>query len=576
MKINFTLFLLPLLFIVGLNVSCKKYYDPAQKFEEYEQEEEKTVSRKVLIISIDGLVGEELRDNVPTNIASMMETGKYSFQALTDENTSDAATWTTMMTGYHSGKHHVLDENYLPSEDPEHPHNELDFSPTIFNRIESQAPELRTATLVRSPTLANVLLMDADVIADYGTDAEVKNQAVELFESNGAHFTVLQFTDVLEAGAAGGFSMENPEYGAAIERVDGYIGEVLTSIENREEAEFENWLIILTSNHGGLAREYGGDSFQERNVFTLYYQTDLVGQEIVPDIISSPRFYGYDGQESGPNEGVRARNAVAEHEEDYNPSESEGLTIEAKIKVNRNESGNFSYSVPPFLSKTDGRTGSTPGWSFFRNGNNVAFWVADGSKAIEIAGGPVSVDDQWAHITGTIRPEGDQVTTAFYLDGVKMVEKTDALAIENIRSSSPLTFGFQPYVFLGGFIDLQMADVRIWSTVLTESEILVNARRVGVDAAHQKLASLKGYWPMDDGETTLRNEVSGMPAIQLQGPFQYKVTNNNLPYVDENSILMQNLDLPSQALYWLGIVQQESWALEGKPFLTNFELEFLK
>src|SRR5690606_18345972 len=111
MKLNFTALLLPLILVGGLVASCKKYENPPQKFEEYDQEEEKTVSRKVLVISMDGLVGEQLQDDVPTNIASMMETAKYSFQALTDENTSDAATWTTMMTGYHSGKHHVLDEN---------------------------------------------------------------------------------------------------------------------------------------------------------------------------------------------------------------------------------------------------------------------------------------------------------------------------------------------------------------------------------------------------------------------------------------------------------------------------------
>ena len=67
-----------------------------------------------------------------------------------------------------------------------------------------------------------------------------------------------------------------------------------------------------------------------------------------------------------------------------------------------------------------------------------------------------------------------------------------------------------------------------------------------------------------------------MPNINLQGDFQYKVTNNNLPYVDPNAILMQNLDISSQSLYWLGITPMENWALEGKPFLTNFEIEFLK
>ena len=576
MKCKPIVFILPFVLAMGWISSCKKYDNPAQKFEEYEQEGEKSVSRNVLIISIDGLVGQELKDQVPPTITRMMKNGKYSFQALTDENTSDAATWTTMMTGYNSGKHQVVDENYLPGEDPDHPHNELEFSPTVFNRIETQAPELRTAAIVRRSTLANVLLMDADMIADYDTDQAVRDRAIDLFAEDAAHFTVLQFTDVLEAGLASGFKMDNAEYRAAIERVDGYIGEILDALESRADAEYENWLVILTSNHGGLEDAYGGDSFQERNVFTLYYQKDLIGQELIPNILTSPRLYGYDGQESGPKEGVRARNEVVDNEEHYNPAQTGELTIEAKIKVNRNAEGSFSYSVPPFLSKTDARTGTTPGWSFFRNGNNIAFWVGDGNRAIEIAAGPVSVDDEWAHITATVKSQGDQVTTAFFINGVKAAENSGSLNINGIYSNSPLTFGFQPYVFLGGFIDLQMADVHIWDVALSDADILAHARRVGIDSEHEKYDHLKGYWPMDDGGSTLENKIAGMPDIDLQGPFTYKVTSNNLPYVDENSILMQNLDLPSQSLYWLGIVLQDSWALEGQSFLTNFELEFLK
>lgn len=562
--------------ILASGNSCTKYYNPPQIFEDYEQESEKSVKRKVLVISIDGLVGEEMKKKTPAKIASLMKKGKYSFQALTDENTSDAATWTTMMTGYSSSKHHVLDENFLPTENPDDPHGELEFSPTLFARIESQQPELSTVAMVRHESLATILLMDADQTNNYKSDEAVKNAAVDLLKKSAPDLFVLQFTDVLEAGKNGGFLMSNSKYQTALEKVDVYVDEVVKAVESRENAEFENWLVIITSNHGGLENEYGGDSFQERNIFTLYYQKYLKGQEIVPEIISSPRFYGYNGQENGPKEGVRARNDVAENEQDYNPNPETGLTIEAKIKVNRNAKGNFSYVYPPFLSKTDGRTGSTPGWSFFRGGNNVHFWMGDGGKSIEISAGPASIDDQWAHISSTIQKVDGGVKATLYINGVKASEKTDGLNIANIKSNSPLTFGFQPYVFLGEFIDLQISDVHIWNTVLTEGEILANSRRVGIAPEHAKYKNLKGFWPLNDGKRVLQNKIEGMPNINLQGDFQYKVTNNNLPYVDPNAILMQNLDISSQSLYWLGITPMENWALEGKPFLTNFEIEFLK
>jgi len=557
--------------------SCTKYNNPEPKFEEYEQEVEKTVKRKVLLISIDGLVGQELKKNVPTNIAALMKSSKYSFDALTDVNTSDPASWATMVTGYTSAKHHIENENYLPSANSEDPHGEVNFVPSVIYRLEDKQPSLRTSVIVQDEGLANILLMDADDNVLANSDEKVKEEAVSLFSKTAPDLSVVQFKDVLRAGVESGFSADAAEYSAAIERVDAYIGDIVNTLKARENYEYEDWLIIINSTHGGVGKSYGGSTFQERNIFSLYYQKDFKQEELVPEIIVSPHFYGYDGTESGPKEGVRARNTTAATgEENYNVAKTGKITIEAKIKVNKNAAGNWNYIYPPFLSKVANRSGSTAGWSFFRSGNNVAFWCADGSTAIEIAGGPVSINDEWAHITGTIEGIGNSVTAKFYVNGEKVNELTKDMNIANMLSTSPLTFGFQGSVFLGGFIDMHMTDVHIWNTVLSENEIRDNARRMGIEDNHTKYPHLVGFWPMDDGDGILRNKVQGMPNIPLQGNYQYKVTGNNLPFVDESAVLVQNIDVATQVFYWLGITPNDNWALEGSVFLSKYELEFLK
>lgn len=557
--------------------SCKKYYNPELKFEEYEQEQDKTVKRKVLIISVDGLVGKEIKKRVPANIAELMKTGKYSFDALTDINTSDAASWATMMTGYTSSKHHIESESYLPGANSDDPHGEVNFVPSFIYRLEDKEPSTRTSIVVQDAGLGNVLLMDADDNILVNSDEEVKKEAVSLLSKTSPDLMVVQFKDVLRAGISDGFSIEEATYADALTKVDTYIGEIIKTLKSKENYPYEDWLIVVNSNHGGVGKSYGGESFQERNIFTLYSQKDFKSLELVPDIIVSPRFYGYDGTESGPKEGVRARNLTeASGEINYNAAKTGKITIEAKVKTNKNAAGNWSYIYPPFISKLSGRTGSTPGWSFFRAGNNVAFWCGDGSTAIEITGGPVSINDQWTHITGTIEGIGSSVTSKFYINGTKVAELTKAMNINNITSTSPLTFGFQPYVFVGGFIDTHIADVHIWNTVLSEDEIRDNSRRIGVAEDHVKKANLVGYWPMDDGGNILYNKVQGMPNIPLQGNFQYKVLGNNLPFVDESSVLIQNTDVASQVFYWLGIKPNDTWALEGSVFLSKYEIEFLK
>lgn len=553
---------------------CTKYFDPEPKYEEYEQEEDLSVKRKVLLISIDGLVGEELKKDVPEYIAELMKSSKYSFAGLTDENTSDPSSWTTMMTGYSSDKHRVFDDSFLPAPKSDDPHSANNFAPSFIYRLEDQQSSLRTSVITQDDGVANVLLMDADDNLLVKGDDKVKEEAVKLLEKSAPDLLVLQFKDVLKAGVTSGFSADETDYAEAIKRVDGYIKEVVTALKSRETADLENWLVILTSSHGGDGKSYGGESFPERNIFSLYHQVYLSGDELIPELIVSPNFYGYDGAGMA---GVRARNgSQAIGEEHYNIAKTGEFTVEAKIKVNRNASGNFSYSWPPFLSKINARTGQTPGWSFFRNGNNVSFFCADGIKGIEITAGPISIDDTWTHISATVKKIDGKVVATFYVNGTKAAEKSDALNMANITSTSPLTFGFQPEVFSSAYLDCHLSDVHIWNKALSDDEVRVNANRIGLSEEESKSENLKGFWPMDDGGPILKNMVMGMPDMPLQGDYQYKVLANNLPYVDDKAILVQNIDIASNVFYWLGITPQDNWALEGKAFLSTFELEFLR
>lgn len=558
-------------FVLGLSFSCTKYDNPPVINEDYEVEVDTSVSRKVLVISIDGLVGQELEKNVPTNIAKLQENAKYSYSGISDEKSNDASTWASMMTGYSYNRHYINDENYLPEGDPNDPHGEVNFVESVLYRIENVKPSVRTSVITRSSGLANTLLMDADNSIHFNSDEEVKEEAVKSFSKEVTpDVTVLQFTSVLDAGKNAGFSIDKEEYASAITKVDGYIGDIFNTIKENENYKYEDWLIVVTSNHGGIGKEYGGSSFSERNIFSLYYHKDIVSQELNAELLTSPRLYG-------DASGVRGRNESALPEEvNYNFNETGELTIEAVVKVNKNGSGNYQYSWPPFLSKTNARTGTTAGWAFFRSGNNVSFFVADGNEKIEFGGGPVGVDEKWTHITGTIKENDGKVTAKFYINGTKVGEQTEELAADNITSTSPLTFGFQPEVFSSDFIDMQMADVKIWNTALSDDQIRQNSRRLGVPDDHPNLASLVGYWPMNDQDELLRNKVEGMPNIPLHGDYQYKVLANNMDYVDEGAILLTNYEVSSQILYWLEITIQDEWSLDGQVFLSQFELEFLK
>ncbi|MDY5948495.1 MAG: alkaline phosphatase family protein [Oscillospiraceae bacterium] len=80
-------------------------------------------------------------------------------------------------------------------------------------------------------------------------------------------FPIYEFPD--SAGHDTGFSTFNPEYQKAMYDNDIYAGEVIEAIKARKNYENEDWLIILTSDHGGFVTSHGGITIQERMTFIV-------------------------------------------------------------------------------------------------------------------------------------------------------------------------------------------------------------------------------------------------------------------------------------------------------------------
>src|SRR5690606_7869973 len=114
-----------------------------------------------------------------------------------------------------------------------------------------------------------------------------------LSKENVADLVIVQFKDVLRAGKEEGFDMSKAAYADAVERVDGYIGELVETIKKREDADYEEWLIIVTSSHGGVENSYGGGSFAERNVFSLYSYKYFQPQELKAETMEYVFLNGY-------------------------------------------------------------------------------------------------------------------------------------------------------------------------------------------------------------------------------------------------------------------------------------------
>ena len=91
----------------------------------------------------------------------------------------------------------------------------------------------------------------------------------EITSADCADFVFIIYEDTDSAGHDYGFSYNNPVYKDAFKTEDAYGYEVIKAIEARETYETEDWLIIVTSDHGGIKTGHGGPSIQERMTFVV-------------------------------------------------------------------------------------------------------------------------------------------------------------------------------------------------------------------------------------------------------------------------------------------------------------------
>ncbi len=49
--------------------------------------------------------------------------------------------------------------------------------------------------------------------------------------------------------------------------------DIIEAIESRDTYDTEDWLILITTDHGGIEKDYGGPSFEERITFIVSNKT---------------------------------------------------------------------------------------------------------------------------------------------------------------------------------------------------------------------------------------------------------------------------------------------------------------
>lgn len=91
----------------------------------------------------------------------------------------------------------------------------------------------------------------------------------EIKKADCADFLFVIYEQTDSAGHSKDFSFNNSLYKEAFIEADKYGYDTISAIKERETYEQEDWLIIITSDHGGIDDNHGGASIQERMTFAV-------------------------------------------------------------------------------------------------------------------------------------------------------------------------------------------------------------------------------------------------------------------------------------------------------------------
>jgi hypothetical protein len=230
--------------------------------------------RRLLIIGVDGCRPDALLVADTPNVDQLAADGASSFHSQTGDVPISGPGWSSMFTGVWRNKHGVADNSFAGAR--------FDLYPIFFCRLKDQRPSAVTQSIVRWQPLKDNLITCADVSLYPPSDAAAAAEAARLLRETDPEALFVHLNAPDTAGHSVGFSPDSSGYIAAIEGVDANIGVILDALRSRAAIDSEDWLVIVTTDHGGSGMDHHADVPENRTTFLIVSGSSAARGEIEP------------------------------------------------------------------------------------------------------------------------------------------------------------------------------------------------------------------------------------------------------------------------------------------------------
>ncbi len=218
---------------------------------------ERFIYKHVVIIGVDG-AGNFHRNCDTPNMENIFASGAYTDYCRASSPSISAQCWGTMLIGVKPYVHKLTNDSISAKAYTN------DEYPTIFRYVREAHPDAELGAFCNwYPIYEGIIEKNIGVTTARGEDDVLTPKICDYIKDKKPELLFIQFDSVDHAGHAYGYGKDG--YLKALEKVDGYVGEIYGAIE--EAGILDDTLVILTADHGGINTSHGGASEEEMNTY---------------------------------------------------------------------------------------------------------------------------------------------------------------------------------------------------------------------------------------------------------------------------------------------------------------------
>ena len=215
-------------------------------------------AKHVFVIAFDGWGSYSMESVNMPNTRALMAEGCYTLHKRTVLPSDSAPNWASMFAGAPNEFHGWSNNGSGPDVKPIYL-NENGSFPTIFSLIREQMPEAETACVYEWGGIKPLIDHKSINFCVKEKPENIAPVATDYIKSKKPDFMVVIYDDPDHAGHAYGHATQ--QYYARLEELDTHLGEIIASI--KEAGIYDDSIIIVTSDHGGINTSHGGRSLME-------------------------------------------------------------------------------------------------------------------------------------------------------------------------------------------------------------------------------------------------------------------------------------------------------------------------